>query len=383
MASPRDVLMSKARATERRESSAPAEKPAPPKGVTAADLIAREFSPPRFAIEGLLPEGLTVLGGRPKQGKSWLSLLIGWAVAGRYELDGRGGMPGSVLYLALEDTERRLQGRLRTLAGSLGWEAPGDLMLHTSWPRSPDGLMPLADWLSARKDEPFRLVIVDTLAKFRTPQKGNGNSYADDYAALGDLKQLLDQYAASGLVIHHTRKLRAEDPFDELSGTLGISGAADTLWILDRERGSDSARLYVTGRDVADATITMTWQKDGCRWIVGPSVDGIDTAGRESSPHVSKLEQCKTWLKEYLRVYAYPSAEIDEAGRAAGFAPTTVRDAKAALGAKGTREIVNKNYGGGQSNDWWSGLGPSDQWKRRPTLTETPRHRDTESLIPD
>lgn len=347
---------------------------APRPGVTAAALIAREFQPPRFAIDNLLPEGLTLLGGRPKQGKSWLALLLAWAVAAGNELDGRGGMPGAVLYLALEDTDRRLQGRLTMLQGSLGWEAPARLTLNTSWPRSPDGLYYVAEWLDSRKDEPFKFVIVDTLVRFRTPQNGRGNSYAEDSEALGSLKQLLDHYRASGLVVHHTRKLRAEDPFDELSGTLGLTGAADTIWVLDRVRGSDAAKLYVTGRDLADATIDLAWQKEHCRWLVGANRDGIDTAGREINPAVGKLESCKAWLLEFLKVFAHPSDEIQEAGVKKGFAPTTVRQAKVELGGKGTGQVVHRQIDGG----WWSGIGPQVFWKLRP-----PSAREARETIPD
>lgn len=332
--------------------------------MSAADLIGRTFSPPRFAVDGLLPEGLTILGGRPKQGKSWFSLLLGWAVAGTYEVDGRGGMPGPVLYLALEDTERRLQNRLATLGGGLGWKAPERFTLNTAWPRSPDGLYYLAEWLDAHKADDFKLVIVDTLAKWRAPQRGAGNSYAEDYEAIGPLKQLLDHYRASGLVVHHTRKLRAEDPFDELSGTLGISGAADTLWVLDRERGSDAANLYVTGRDVADSTVPMTWHKDHCRWAVGTTRDGIDTGDRTvADPTGNKAQQCAAWLRDFLRVFAHPSKEIESAAKAAGYGFAALRDAKAALGKQGTGEVVNVKFGMGE---WWSGLGPRLAWKLRP-----------------
>ncbi len=371
----------------------------PPRpGFTASDLFGREFQPPRFAIDGLLPEGLTILGGRPKQGKSWLALLLGWAVAGSYELDGRLGHPGPVLYLALEDTDRRLQGRLRRLQGGLGWEPPARLTMNTDWPRSPAGLFFIGEWLEARRDEPLKLVIVDTLARFREPQKGNGNSYAEDYAALGDLKRMLDHYQASGLVVHHTRKLRAQDPFDELSGTLGLSGSADTIWVLDRERGAESAKLYATGRDLADATVPLTWQKEHCRWVLGANQDGIDVTGRESGGSdqaATKLEQCKLWLLRFLAEYAYPSAEIMEAGIEAKFKPTTITAAKAALGRNGTQQVVHHNFGGRLNNDWWSGLGPVETWNRRPVGVrtgnmgprdqETKRPRDQESNreIPD
>jgi hypothetical protein len=349
--------------------------PEPGPGMTAADLIAREFPPPRFAIDGLLTEGLTILGGRPKQGKSWLSLLIAWAIAGGYELDGRGVAKGSVLYLALEDNPRRLKQRLLMLNAGTGWKVPANLVLHTEWPRADEGgLAHLAAWGESQKGK-ARAIIIDTLAKFRPlPRGGNSNGYAEDYAAIGDIQKLCSRLGVSGIGVHHTRKLRAEDPFDELSGTLGVSGATDSMWVLDRTRGNDRGDLFVTGRDLPDGTVPLTFNKADCRWLIGDTTDGIDTAGRAVvSPSATKLEQCKAWLLDFLREYAHPSKEIEAAAMAAGFSPATLRDAKVALGSKGTGEVTHRNYGRQGENDWWSGVGPASGWKRRFPASSGPR----------
>jgi hypothetical protein len=339
-------------------------RPAPSAGITAAELVKRDFPPPRWCLEGVLPEGLTILGGRPKQGKSWLSLLIGWVVAGGIRVDGRSTTQGPVLYLALEDTLRRLKSRIETLHPGLGWEPPEGLTLHTSWPRTPDGLEPLQAWLQQHKDAANKLVIVDTLAKFRAPQKGNGNSYADDYEALGAFKGLLDQHSASGIVVHHTRKLKAEDPFDELSGTQAIAGAADTIWILDRDRGSDQARLYVTGRDVPDSTIPLTFVREHCRWQLGQAIEGIETGGRVEADH--QFEKCMEWIKVYLKDFAYPDKEVMDAASLAGFGFKTYRTAKERLGKSGSGELRAKKIGFSAAA-WWIGLGDPEQWTHRPT----------------
>jgi RecA-family ATPase len=85
---------------------------------TAAELLAADIPQPKWAIEGLLPEGLAFFAGAPKLGKSWFALGLGIAVAsGGYAL---GKIPvdeGEILYLALEDNPRRLQSRLRVLLG--------------------------------------------------------------------------------------------------------------------------------------------------------------------------------------------------------------------------------------------------------------------------
>lgn len=335
-----------------------------PDGITAADLAALEFAPPRFAVDGLLAEGLTVFGGRPKHGKSWLSLLLGWAVAAGCEVDGRAVLQGEVLYLALEDTRRRLQKRLLMLQTATGWVIPETLSLHTAWPRADQGgLYHVAEWLAARK-KVARLVIVDTLAKFRKPSKGTGNGYAEDYEAVGGLKELLDHYETSGLLITHTRKLKAEDPFDEISGTLGIGGAADSIWVLDTQEKGSQARLYTTGRDLPDGTIPLAFGKDSGRWTLGETREGIDSAGRVEGKGEGRAAAARTWLRTFLKGFAYPAKEIDAAGLAAGHSRSAVAEAKTELGRDGTGELWFQKDGAGA---WWAGLGPPANWKRRPT----------------
>ena len=82
-------------------------------------LIAETFQPLNWAVNGLLPEGCVLFAGRPKLGKSWLVLQLALAVAsGGKALGSIPAEQGDVLYLALEDTKRRLQSRVKTLLRS-------------------------------------------------------------------------------------------------------------------------------------------------------------------------------------------------------------------------------------------------------------------------
>ncbi len=77
---------------------------------SAADLGAMTFPPIKYIVPGVLPEGATILAGRPKLGKSWLAMDIGLATGrGTYCLGDRKCAQGNVLYLALADNRRRLQ----------------------------------------------------------------------------------------------------------------------------------------------------------------------------------------------------------------------------------------------------------------------------------
>ena len=66
-----------------------------------------------------MPEGVALLAGKPKLGKSWLALGLCVAVASGGVTFGTVHVEkGAALYLALEDNERRRQFRLaKILAG--------------------------------------------------------------------------------------------------------------------------------------------------------------------------------------------------------------------------------------------------------------------------
>jgi AAA domain-containing protein len=161
---------------------------------TAAELMARELPPVRWVVPGILPEGVTLLAGKPKLGKSWLALGLGVAVAsGGIALGTRPVESGDVLYLALEDNPRRLQGRLgKMLAGN---NAPDGLHITTDWPRMDEGGADLLDdWLGARPDG--RLVMVDILKRVRPRASANRSVYDTDYEALQGLQSLAAEHGA-------------------------------------------------------------------------------------------------------------------------------------------------------------------------------------------
>lgn len=346
----------------------------PRKLINAVDLIHKEFVQKPYTVEGILSQGLNLIGGKPKAGKSWFALQLAWAVAGGYELSGRKVRNGSVLYLALEDTEARLQSRMKLLRTATNWDYSPKLELATVWPRCDDsGLYYICEWIEARKNDAV-LVIVDTLQKFRKPIKGQTNNYSDDYEALEGLKGLCDLYGVTSLVMHHTRKLKAEDPFEELSGTQGLAGAADGLGVLDRDRSNATGRLYITGRDQGDSTTQLSFSRETGLWTLGETTEGIDSDGRtQHDKGPNKVEQCVLWLKEFLREFAYPSAEIEAAAKDQGFTFDNLKTAKARLGKNGSGELCNHNFGGNGANDWWSGLGPYRLWIKRPDVLNSPQ----------
>jgi hypothetical protein len=223
----------------------------------ASDLMKLNLPEILWAIPGLLPEGLGILASRPKRGKSWM--VLGWCVAvatGGFVLGKVPVQKGDALYIALEDSHRRLQSRLQTMLGSDG--APDGLYLTTSWPRLDEGGHErLRDWLERHPDA--RLVVIDTWAKIRPRTKRDEDRYAKDYADAGLLKGLADEFSVAICVLHHTRKMGADDWLDGISGTLGLAGAADAILGLFGNRGEREAPLKITGRDVPETELMLAF----------------------------------------------------------------------------------------------------------------------------
>lgn len=230
---------------------------------TAADLMVTDFPEPRWAVPGLIAEGLTILGGAPKLGKSWLCLSLGIDIASGTPVLGKvDAQSGPVLYCALEDPPRRLKSRLTKMLGSA--PAPADLTLVTALPTMVVALDMIAEWLEAHPDA--RLVVIDVLAKIRPPAAAGTNAYEADYAVLSKLKRLADEYRVAVVVVTHLRKMEATDVFDQVSGSTGLTGAADATIILKRARGENSASIHTTGRDIIESEYAVTFDPADCTW---------------------------------------------------------------------------------------------------------------------
>jgi hypothetical protein len=248
----------------------PVVKPWNERLLNAKVLKTKTFEPLRYILPGIVPEGAALLVSRPKLGKSWMVLDLAIATAaGRYTLGDLKPSQGAVLYLALEDSERRLQRRMDKLL--LG-DWPEHLEFATEWPRADQGgLAEIEAWIKARPNA--CLVIIDTLAHFRPLATGKTQSgYQDDYAALAPLQKLAGKYGVAIVVVHHDRKMEAEDVFDTISGTLGLSGAVDTMLVMKRQAGN--VTLHVRGRDIEEAEKALQFSKETCRWtILGEAFD--------------------------------------------------------------------------------------------------------------
>jgi len=220
--------------------------------ITAAALQTKQFKPVRIILPELIPEGVTVLAGKPKIGKSFLALDVCIAVAaGRFVLGETKPVAGDALYLALEDSQRRLKKRMDKLMQAQAW--PERLQLHTEWKRlDQGGLDDLVEWCKAHPEA--RLIWIDTLVKIRPIMGRNEQTYAYDYRAIEGLQRIAGQYQVGIVLNHHLRKMASEDDaMDDVSGTLGLTAAADTIIVMKRHSGL--TKIFVRGRDLEEAGI--------------------------------------------------------------------------------------------------------------------------------
>ncbi len=238
------------------------------KGITSKDLLEIEFPEPNWIIKELIPEGLTLFCGRPKIGKSWLALQIaadisvGKLVIGKYESE-----PIQVLYLALEDTQRRLQKRFRTIKGS----GSDNLCFYTDWARGSPGIAHLRKRLETKQFEHTKLIVVDTLARF-LPQC-DMNDYSQIYPLVADIKSIADKHSCAIVCLHHTRKSNADDFIDTVSGSNAFAGASDTILVLQRTRGEADGFLKAAGRDIDEQEIALSLEKDKGWAVLGEGVE--------------------------------------------------------------------------------------------------------------
>lgn len=237
------------------------------KTFTAEELSRKTIEKTPFVVSSILPCGLTILAAPPKTGKSWLCLDLANAVATGERFWGLSTSQGSVLYMALEDNEYRLQSRLRAIGSTM----PNNLHLVCRNALCLDnGLIDqLENWINKHDDA--KLIILDTLQRIKGAAQRGLDAYAADYARLGPLQELAINKKVAILAVHHFRKQSAvadDDIFERVAGSTALFGASDCAWAIYGKRGEDEKNLHITGRDVMDEEFKITFKKDISKWIM-------------------------------------------------------------------------------------------------------------------
>ena len=225
------------------------------------EIMTTVYKPIEFVIDGLIAQGLYILAGAPKVGKSWLALDMCLSIAKGEKNLGLKTSQGTALYLCLEDSYARIQNRLYELT-----DEPTE-MLYFSVMSDPIGgglEEQIEGFVSEHRD--LKIVFIDTLQMVRG---STDSSYGSDYKDLSILKALADKLAITVIVVHHTRKCKDIDPFNMISGSTGISGCVDgSLVLIENKRGSRNAKLYCVGRDIENAEINLQFDSNLKKWIV-------------------------------------------------------------------------------------------------------------------
>jgi AAA domain len=179
---------------------------------------------------------------------------------------------GDVLYLALEDNPRRLQRRLTKYFGGLRETWPTRLKVVTEWKRlDQGGLDGIREWCGSAQFPV--LIAIDTLKRVRPPKRSGQNEYDADYEACEGLQKLAGELGLSIIIAHHDRKMGADDVFDTVSGTLGLTGGVDAIALL--KRNGQGVTLHIQGRDMEEEIEkAVRFDRETCRWsILGEAVE--------------------------------------------------------------------------------------------------------------
>lgn len=228
----------------------------------AETLMTTPLEQLKFIVDGLIPQGLHILAGSPKIGKSWLSLWICLQVAKGEKVWEFKTLKSDVLYLCLEDSFARIQNRLFEITD----DAPSNLHFAIMSDTIGNGLeIQIENFIMEHSDT--GLIVIDTLQKVRSNTSANVNPYAADYDDINALKQIADKYKIAIILVHHLRKTGDSDPLNMISGTSGIAGGADTNFVLQKDkRTENTAMLICTGRDIEQRELFLEFNKDNFLW---------------------------------------------------------------------------------------------------------------------
>jgi len=264
------------------------------------DLMQKEFEPTKFVVDGLLTEGLTLLAGRPKVGKSWLALSLAVEVAkGGKALNKIEVEKGKVIYIGLEDSEKRLQNRCMELvqdeeidAGCLNFLSLEN-GINSFNKSDQSGLVQLENAIDDIGD--VKLVVIDTLHKVQPNE--DSTSYRNDYSFTADIQKLATKKGISILCITHTTKSQRDYVLDEIQGTTGVTAATDSYMVLRKGR-DNSGELHISGRDIEAQELEIQFDSIDKIWKVQSDIERFKHAhaDRQSSihQHLQKHGSAKT-----------------------------------------------------------------------------------------
>ena len=137
-------------------------------------------------------------------------------------------------------------------------------------------------------------MFVDTYAKIAQQQRPGANAYHQEYGGIAHIKGLADKYHVAIVLVHHTNKRDSDDPYDTISGTTAMQGAADTMIVLQAPRTTKAdAVLFVRGRDVEDQELALERDEAGGGWrVLGDAEEFRQSDTRRAISDALKKHAC-------------------------------------------------------------------------------------------
>ena len=260
---------------------------------SAAELQKTDIKDPNWLINDVLPEGLAILSAPSKAGKSWMMLQMCLAIANERDFLDFKTCKSGCLYLALEDSKGRLKDRLNKILKNE--KAPENLHLSLKADPLDGGLIEQIENEINSYPE-IRLVVIDTLQKVRAKFEKAESMYSSDYREMAKFKEYADKKNICILLVHHVRKMKDEsDIFNSISGSNGIMGACDTIFVISKKkRGDEEATLSMTGRDIKQESFVIMFNKESYKWEVVGTEEEMEKKRKkqeyESSPIVKTIK---------------------------------------------------------------------------------------------
>ena len=230
-------------------------------------------------LHSWLPPGLTLLGGKTKSGKSTLAEQIAEEISENKK----------VLYLALEYNKRMAQGRFKGFTE----KHQIHLVLEGEMNRMGNGGEKELEALLFHYKP--KLVIVDILAKIK--RKNNGY-YDEEYKAMTEIKELIDQFDIDCLVLTHSGKPSgndSDDPFDKIIGSTALQGVPDNLMVLEQSKGQ--TKLHTKGRLIYPSEKVLKFEDGRYEEQTGASAEYVDKAPVQALV-IRELEKAPKTVKE-------------------------------------------------------------------------------------
>jgi hypothetical protein len=240
----------------------------------------------------LIPaRGLTLLVAKPKMRKSFFVLDLAICVSMEQDFLSLQTKQGAVLYVTLEDDSQRIQERSRLMFPQhvADWQWADTLHFTYDCPRMDEGgLEAISNWHHDMIKDGHRpcFIAIDVFQRIRPRTQKGQDKYEVDYDAVGQIKTLSATLDTPIILVHHARKMDGTDTLDVVSGSQGIAGAADNIFIIRKDKQGDMI-FEVLGRDVEPVTLLASF--DDCRWRVDDY---------EYEPMTRDQRQIKDFLQE-------------------------------------------------------------------------------------